>query len=72
MSRLPGTVVRVKELTSHPAFTLKNPNKVYALLGSFAVNQVNFHAADGSGYTFMGEQILALAQLSRFKGVHGS
>ena len=33
MSRLPGTVARVKELTSHPAFTLKNPNKVYALLG---------------------------------------
>ena len=51
---------RVKELTSHPAFTLKNPNKVYALLGSFGGNQVNFHAADGSGYALMGEQILAL------------
>ena len=60
MSRIPDTVARVKELTSHPAFTLKNPNKVFALLGSFAVNQVNFHAADGSGYAFMGEQILAL------------
>jgi hypothetical protein len=31
LSRLPGTVARVRELTSHPAFTLKNPNKVYAL-----------------------------------------
>ncbi len=60
LSRLPGTVARVKELTSHPAFTLKNPNKVYALVGSFGGNQVNFHAADGSGYAFMGEQILAL------------
>jgi aminopeptidase N len=60
MSRLPGTVARVKELTSHAAFTLKNPNKVYALLGSFGVNQVNFHAANGSGYAFMGEQIRAL------------
>jgi aminopeptidase N len=60
MSRLPGTVARVKELTAHPAFTLKNPNKVYALLGSFGGNQVNFHAADGSGYTLMVEQILAL------------
>jgi aminopeptidase N len=60
VSRLPGTVARVKELTSHPAFTLKNPNKVYALLGGFGANQVNFHAPDGSGYTFMGEQILAL------------
>src|SRR5262249_9935673 len=59
-SRLPGTVARVKELTSHPAFTLKNPNKVYALLGSFGANQVNFHAANGSGYSLMCEQILAL------------
>ena len=60
MSRLPGTVARVKELTAHPAFTLKNPNKVYALLGSFGVNQVNFHAADGSGYALLVEQSLAL------------
>lgn len=59
-SRLPGTVGRVSELTSHPAFTLENPNKVYALIGSFGVNQVNFHAADGSGYNFMQEQIIAL------------
>jgi aminopeptidase N len=59
-SRLPGTVARVRELTSHPAFTLVNPNKVYALIGTFGGNQVNFHAADGSGYSFMREQILAL------------
>jgi len=60
MSRLPGTVARVKELTSHPAFTLKNPNKVYALLGSFGGNPINFHAADGSGYDLMVEQCMAL------------
>jgi len=59
-SRLPGTLARVKELTSHPAFTLRNPNKVYALIGSFGGNQVNFHREDGSGYSFMGEQIRAL------------
>ena len=46
---------RVKELTSHPAFTLKNPNKVYALLGGFGANQVNFHVPDGSGYSFMSD-----------------
>jgi aminopeptidase N len=60
LSRLPGTVDRVRELTRHPAFTLQNPNKVYALLGSFGVNQANFHAADGSGYRLMTEQALAL------------
>jgi aminopeptidase N len=59
-SRLPGTVARVKELSSHPAFTHKNPNKVYALLGSFGTNHFNFNAGDGSGYALMSEQILVL------------
>jgi aminopeptidase N len=35
-------------------------NETARLIGSFGVNQINFNAADGSGYTFMGEQILAL------------
>uniref|UniRef100_UPI003F4960DE aminopeptidase N n=1 Tax=Cupriavidus yeoncheonensis TaxID=1462994 RepID=UPI003F4960DE len=59
-SRLPGTVARVKALTNHPTFTLRNPNKVYALLGSFGGNQINFHAADGSGYDLMVEQSMKL------------
>jgi len=63
-SRLPGTVDTVRQLTTHPAFDLKNPNKVYALIGSFGGNQVNFHAADGSGYAFMAEQIKALDPLN--------
>ena len=60
LSRLRGTVARVKELTRHPAFTLKIPNKVYALVGSFGTNQVNFHAADGCGYELMVEQSVKL------------
>jgi len=59
-SRLPGTGKRVRELTTHPAFTLGNPNKVYALLGSFCSNQPNFHAPDGSGYELMAEEAVAL------------
>jgi aminopeptidase N len=59
-SSLPGTVEVVRKLTTHPAFDMKNPNKVYALLGSFGGNQFNFHAADGSGYAFYTEQIAAL------------
>ena len=39
---------------------MKNPNKVYALLGSFGGNQINFHAADGSGYELMVGQVMAL------------
>jgi len=64
MSRLPGTVARVRELTSHPSFTLKNPNKILALLGSFGSNQANFHTADGSGYQLMMEQAVALDDIN--------
>ncbi|MDB5865978.1 MAG: aminopeptidase, partial [Betaproteobacteria bacterium] len=32
MSRLPGTLAEVKRLTAHPAFSISNPNKVYALI----------------------------------------
>jgi len=49
----------------HPAFQLKNPNKVRALLGSFAAgNPSCFHDSSGRGYTFLAEQILALDPLN--------
>jgi aminopeptidase N len=64
LSRLRGTVARVKELTANPPFTLKSPNKVYALFGSFGVNQTNFHAAVGSGYNLMVEQSVALDSIN--------
>jgi aminopeptidase N len=63
-SRLPGTLARVNELLSHPAFDLKVPNKVYALIRAFAANHVRFHAADGSGYAFLADQVIALDALN--------
>jgi aminopeptidase N len=63
-SRLPRTLARVQELLRHPAFDLKVPNKVYALIRSFAANHVRFHAADGSGYAFLADQVLALNALN--------
>ena len=59
-SRRPETLATVKALTTHPAFDLANPNKIYALIRAFGANLVRFNAADGSGYAFMAEQILAL------------
>ncbi len=59
-SRRPETLATVKTLTTHPAFDLANPNKIYALIRAFGANLVRFNAADGSGYAFMAEQILAL------------
>jgi aminopeptidase N len=50
-SRLPGTAAHVRTLMQHPAFDLKNPNRVYALIRGFCgANPRHFHAADGSGY----------------------
>ena len=63
-SRLPGTLAEVKRLTAHPAFDVRNPNKVYALIRSFCGNHVRFHAADGAGYVFVADQILALDALN--------
>jgi aminopeptidase N len=40
------------------------PNKVYALVRSFAANHVRFHAADGGGYAFLGDQVIALNALN--------
>ena len=58
---LPGTLAVVEELMGHEAFNLRNPNKVRALIGAFSqANPLHFHAADGSGYTFLADRILAL------------
>ncbi|AIR91523.1 aminopeptidase N [Pseudomonas cremoricolorata] len=64
-STQPGGLARVKALMQHPAFTLKNPNKVRALIGAFAgQNLVNFHAADGSGYRFLADLVIELNALN--------
>ena len=60
-SRLPGTLAVVRGLMAHEAFNLRNPNKVRALIGAFSqANPWHFHAADGSGYTFLADRILDL------------
>jgi aminopeptidase N len=60
-SEAPDTPERVKALLSHPAFHMKNPNKVRAVIGAFAqFNPRYFHALDGSGYAFLTEMLLKL------------
>ncbi len=62
---LAGTVVEVERLMGHPAFKLKNPNRVRALLGSFSQgNPVAFHQEGGRGYTFMAERVLELDRIN--------
>jgi aminopeptidase N len=57
----PATLDRVKALTAHAAFSFANPNRVRALIGSFTMaNQTQFNRADGSGYGFLVDTVLAL------------
>jgi aminopeptidase N len=63
-SRLPTTLDTVKQLLRHPAFDLKVPNRVYALIRTFASNHVRFHAADGEGYAFLADQVISLNGLN--------
>jgi aminopeptidase N len=58
-------VNRVRDLMTHKAFTLRNPNRARSLVSTFcAGNPVGFHAPDGSGYAFWAEQVIALDALN--------
>jgi len=64
-SRLPDTLERVRALLDHPAFDTRVPNRVRSLVGAFALgNPLRFHAADGGGYAFLTEQVLAIDRLN--------
>jgi aminopeptidase N len=57
----PATVERVRALTSHPAFSMSNPNRVRSLIGVFALaNHTQFNRSDGAGYDFVADIVLAL------------
>ena len=58
---LPGTFGTVKALLEHPAFDSKNPNRVRALLGGFASQNLQcFHEEGGAPYVFYTDQLLAI------------
>jgi aminopeptidase N len=51
----------VRALTAHPAFSMSNPNRVRAVIGAFAQgNPTQFNRADGAGYDFVADTVLAL------------
>ena len=64
LSTRADTAAQVAELAAHPDFTLANPNRARSLLGAFGVNQRAFHAADGAGYRFLADQLVALDRLN--------
>jgi aminopeptidase N len=59
----PATLARIKALTSHPAFSMSNPNRVRALFGAFAMsNQTQLNRSDGAGYDLLTDTVLTLDQ----------
>lgn len=57
-SDLDGNVRQVAALMQHPAFDITQPPACEHLLLGFADSVPNFHAEDGSGYTFMADAVL--------------
>jgi aminopeptidase N len=56
-----AALARVKALLQHKDFSLRNPNRVRALLVSLCRdNPAAFHRADASGYVFWAERLLEL------------
>jgi len=65
MSTRPDTLENVISLLDHDAFSMRNPNRVRALIGAFCnSNQLHFHAVDGRGYAFLVDQVLRLDPLN--------
>ena len=64
-SSLDTTLERVRNLLHHPAFSLKNPNKIRSLIGAFCSgNHVRFHDISGAGYEFLTEQLISIDQFN--------
>ncbi len=60
-SELPDTLDHVKQLTKHPAFNIRNPNKVRSLISAFAGgNPWHFHQNNGAGYRFIADKVIEL------------
>ncbi|RZW19154.1 MAG: DUF3458 domain-containing protein, partial [Desulfobulbaceae bacterium] len=64
LSSAEDTFDRVKQLLDHPSFSIKNPNKVRALVGAFCQNHVHFNHLSGRGYDFLVDIILQLDDLN--------
>ena len=61
LSLRPETLTMVTQLTRHPDFNRRNPNRLRALVGAFAAaNQVRFHDAGGGGYRLLAEEVMAV------------
>ncbi len=56
-----GVFDRIKTLTTHPGYSISNPNRVRSIFGAFSMaNPTQFHHASGRGYALLADLVLAL------------
>jgi aminopeptidase N len=61
LSTRPDTLEQVRALMHHPDFTLRNPNRLRSLIGSFSTgNAVRFHERTGGGYALLADVVTRL------------
>jgi aminopeptidase N len=65
ISKNKNTLNKVINLIEHELFSIKNPNRVRALIGTFcSENTINFHKTNGEGYQLLTEVIITLNELN--------
>ncbi len=64
MADRPDLLEQIEKLLAHPAFDLRNPNRVRSVLRSFCANQSGFHRPDGACYQLLADRILELDALN--------
>ncbi|WP_100657358.1 aminopeptidase N [Alteromonas flava] len=61
----PDILARMQLLMAHKQYSIRNPNRIRAILGSFAFyNTPCLHASDGSGYKFLVDHLLEIDQVN--------
>jgi aminopeptidase N len=58
------TVDQVLKLAQNPDFAITNPNRLRSVAGTFGANHWAFHSADGRGYAFLADMIIAADKLN--------
>jgi aminopeptidase N len=52
------------QLTKHPAFDWKNPNRFRSVIGAISANHAGFHQPDGAGYRVVADWLIRLDPLN--------
>ncbi|MEL7116637.1 MAG: aminopeptidase N C-terminal domain-containing protein, partial [Pseudomonadota bacterium] len=55
---------RASELTEHPLFDWKNPNRFRSVIGGLVGNPAGFHHPSGAGYRFVADWLIKLDPLN--------